>query len=305
MTPPERTAWLRARQSGVGGTDIASIAGVGFQSAADVYAEKLAPDPIDREPSPIMLMGLATEDHNAALYTKRTGTRLMSPGLVRSKREPFVFATLDRVSLHPDSGLADKPVQLKYAGPFFGDSWGADGTDEIKDGYLVQVTWEALVVQHNGQAAAEADLSALDGAGEHRVYRVPFDPRLATMLLELAAAFWRRVEYRDGIEGWTHPIQAEVVNRLESLRPDVSVELDEAALSQVCAFQAAKEREKEAKRAADEFKAELLKALAGAGEGRLPDGQRITQKIVHRRAYSIEASSYVDFRVHKPRKAKV
>lgn len=299
MTSTERTAWLRRRQQGIGGTDIASIAGVGFQTAMQVYEEKVAAEPIDRAPSPLMLMGLATEQVNADLYSLRRDVELAAPGMVWNPYRHWQFATFDRV----EESDHLRPVELKYT-PFFGDRWGPDGSDEIPDAYLIQATWQAHILRESETKSCDPTtaVSALSGSGDHRVYSIPFDPDLADLLIEIGAAFWRFVEARQPPYDWTHPLQKTIADRLTKIRPDTSLELGEREHSLALAYRDAREREKEAKEQAESCKSELIHTLGTFETGRLPDGTRIRQRVVQRKAYTVEAGSYVDFRILTPSK---
>lgn len=300
-----RQTWLKRRQKGIGGTDIASIAGVGYQTALDVYEEKVAPEPIDRAPSPLMLMGLRTERINTAFYKERTGHVLQSPGMKHSFNHEWMYATFDRVALHAETLAPWRSVELKYT-PFFNDSWGEDGSDEVPDSHLIQATWQAYILREdNAEVSDTHAISALSGSGDHRIFLVPFDPRLAAMLLELGAAFWKFVVARTPPLDWTHPLQSEISQRLTEIRPETAIELDVDDMALVAGYQNAKEDEKAARENANQFKAELLQALGTNETGILPDGTRIRQKVIQRKAYTVEASSYIDFRVLQPKKAKV
>lgn len=314
-----RREWLRERQRGLGGTDMASICGCGFQDAAAVYADKTAPEPADREPSPIMAMGLATEEHNAQLYARRTGAKLTSPGLMRSGREPWAFATYDRLRLDeweflPGQGAPlnyGGPVELKYVGPFFGDEWGPDGTDQVRDGYVIQATWQLAVLRDRGHRVERCDVSALSGSGEHRVYLIPFDEPLAGLLWEIGRAFWARVESRAGADGWQSPLLEEVAARLVAIRPDTSVRLSGDALEMVEEIDRLSRVKKEGEAAAERIaflKGRLAATLGDAEVGHLPDGRRVKQYRVP--AAEVTPKPYtrparVDVRILKPRKGKL
>lgn len=176
----DRQAWLEQRRGGLGATDIASLAGVGFRTPTQVYESKVNPL-AEADAHPLMLIGLATEELNADLYARRMDTRVVHR-LVEIDRHPlhlWAAATLDRVKQVDGS-----PVELKYT-PFFGDRWGDEFTDEIPDGYLVQTQWQMFVV-----GADQADVSVLSGTGDHRVYRVLRNDPLIGLLLELGRRFW-------------------------------------------------------------------------------------------------------------------
>jgi predicted phage-related endonuclease len=309
MTSDERLAWLRERQTGLGGTDMASICGVGFHDAAEVYAEKVSPEPVDRPPTDLMRMGLATEPENAARYAERTGARLYSPGLIWARGESWAFATFDRVRLD-GAATADAPefgcaVELKYT-PFFSDAWGPDGSDEVKDGYTVQATWEALILRLNGHDVRRTDVSALSGRGEHRVYPIPFDEELGRHLLEIGRDFWARVQSRSGVADWEHPLRAAVESRLKLVRADTAAPLSPEAVELVAAIDGllpVKDAGKEAEDRIKLLKRLLSKSLGAAEVGLHPDGRRVKQypvaaKLITPRPYEREAR--VDVRILNP-----
>lgn len=293
----DRKQWLKERQDGVGGTDIASIAGCGFQDAADVYAEKIAPEPIDRAGVPIMRMGLATEALNAELYAERFGD-LTSPGLVRSASEPWMFATFDRKTWNDPPRV----VELKYAGPFFGDKWGQDGTDELPEAYILQATWQTAIAMANGETMAHPHVSALSGSGEHRVFTVPFSRRLADLLIELAAAFWERVKNRQEVgSDWNHPLRAKIVESLAVVRPGSWIRLGpdaDAIVEEMDKLAFVKAQGEEAEEQIRALKRKLLVCLGENQEGQLADGRRVKQypvieKLIIPKPYMREARTDV------------
>ena len=302
----ERLAWLRERQRGIGATDISSLCGVGFSDAETVYAEKTADEPVDSPPNPVMAMGLATEPHNAALYAARTGARLISPGLMRSESNPWQYATYDRLA-------ADKPefpgraVELKYT-PFFGDEWGSDGTDDVRDGYIVQATWQTAILRANGHNVSLTDISAIDGYGNHRVYPILFNESLAAILFRVAESFWRCVESRAGLARWESPAE-EVATRLLEIRPNTSVVLGTEAMEIVHEIDRLTGIKRDGEACADAIKNKwkplLAAMLGGAAEGKLPDGRRVTQKIVVRKPHQVQGSQFHDLRILSGKKEKL
>ena len=179
MTATERPAWLEERRTGLGATDLASLCGVGFRTPRQVYASKVDPA-ADEEAHPLLRIGLATEALNAALYTARTGVEVAKPvAISRHAVHPWAAASLDWLT------DGDTPVETKYTPFFGGDRWGEEFTEQIPDGYLVQVQWQMFVT-----GAETADVSVLSGTGDHRVYRVPRMESLVGLLLEVGRRFW-------------------------------------------------------------------------------------------------------------------
>ena len=93
----DRTAWLLARQTGIGGSDAAAVLGVHpARTALDVYHEKIADPPIDKPATPPMRRGAALEDIVADLYHDQTGRTLRRVKQKRSRRHSWMIANIDR-----------------------------------------------------------------------------------------------------------------------------------------------------------------------------------------------------------------
>lgn len=290
MTPHEiqraRAAWLAERKRGLGATDVASICGVGFLTPQEVYAEKVAEEVIDREPTPVMRMGQITEPHNAELYADRTGRPLSAPGLLWSQSHPWAFATYDRIATErtggspyftPDEPL--RPVELKYAALLDPDEWGPDGTDETPEGYLVQTNWQCSILLSRGHTVTAADVSTLSGFGDHRVYTIPFNADLAALLLAIAARFWCHVvERRPPAEDWRTAEHDQLREKLAQIRPDTSTDLGPegiALVEEIDRLSGVKDAGEEAEKRIREKKVALREILGTFETGNLPDGRRV------------------------------
>jgi hypothetical protein len=300
MTPLDRKAWLRDRQSGIGGTDISAICGIGFSTAQEVYAEKVGELSEDAA-LPIMRMGLALESHNADLYAERflgPDDALLAPGLVRSASPDWQFATFDRIASIRRDGETDayRVVELKYV-RWFHEAWGDDGSDMIPDGYSIQTTWEHAVARsrYPSRTFLTPHLAALDSSGEQRVFTVPFSERLAGLLFEIANEFWQRVLRREEVgPDWQHPLQPRIVELLP-IRPNTAVKLGEEVAPLVDEF----ERLTEIRRAGDAaakqlrpIKDQFISLLGDHAKGVLPDGRTIRQTHVRRGSYVVKDTEY-------------
>jgi putative phage-type endonuclease len=266
---PERKAWLTERQQGLGATDISSLAGVGFRTPQEVYESKFG-DVDGGDVHPLLQMGLALEDLNADLYHRATGLGVSRRiGIDRHPELTWACSTLDRVN------ESEWPVELKYT-PFFSHEWGEQYTECVPLGYIVQVQWQMFI-----QGAGTADISALSGTGEHRVYRIPRDEAIITSLTAIGGEFWNRfvLSRESPPVSW----RSEAVD-------DVRLQAERIALgkSLVLADEAAElieEREKllaigkEAEQRADEIKLQILSQMGDASSA-VAGGYRITRKLV-------------------------
>lgn len=258
MTSSERLAWLRQRQTGLGATDVASLAGVGFLSPIEVYRSKV--EAVEVKPvHPLLRLGLATEDLNAALYAEAMGVELSSPGLVRSSEPSWAYSTLDRQS-------DDRVVELKYT-PFFSDEWGDPLTDEVPMGYICQTHWQMMTT-----GLERADISVLSGTGEHRIYRMEHDHALASSLLRIAREFWERfvLTTTEPPEAWVSEFQAPLKDQLAKIALGSTIELTDDT-DQLCGeyhelgkiAKTAEDRRKEVKQSILDRMGEVETARAG------------------------------------------
>lgn len=264
----DRAEWLEIRRSGVGSSDAPNLVGVGFRTAADVYREKVSP-PDPRLPvRGVLRRGIDLEPVAAALYAEVMGVELAAADLERHPVRPWQLASPDRV--RPDG----RRVELKTTAGF-GGQWGEPGTDEVPDGYRVQVQHQMGV-----KMADSIDLAALDViAWELRVYRIDFDPEFFAWLTDVEARFVRehvepRVPPAPDWERQFHPgYLARVVN------PDTSVELGpdvSRLVEQRAALSAVRDEADEEYKRVDA----RIRALMGGAEVALCPGWRVRQVVI-------------------------
>lgn len=261
MNSLTRKNWLESRRQGLGATDIASLAGVGFMGPLDVYKSKVEPVPDEPEIHPLLEIGLATEDLNAALYSRRLDVKLIKPTLSRHPQYEWAAASLDR-----QTADAGRPVETKYT-PFYSEVWGEQFTDQVPSGYIVQTQWQMECV-----AAVSADISALSGTGEHRIYRMDRNPDLIHLLIAIGQEFWGTFIARKVAppSDWMSKESEKVTDICEQIVADKSLVLDEAAVKLAANYKELKAIEKGAKEQADHVKGQLVgmmgdaeKAIAG------------------------------------------
>lgn len=91
--------WLRERQKGIGGSDVATILGLNakYKTPLDVYYEKIAPEPIIKEETVKMKRGKQMEDTIARIYSEETGNPIsVPPEIIWDTEIPYFFSSLDR-----------------------------------------------------------------------------------------------------------------------------------------------------------------------------------------------------------------
>jgi len=285
MLTPE--AKLR-RRSWIGASESAAILGLSeFQTAADVFWSK-RPDllgecvPVD-EASDAMEMGNALEPVILD-YAERT----LDCGLARqveivSVEFPFMGCTLDGIGptvrtapnkwgeSHGDVlRPAEFAVEAKYSGDTSG--WGADDTDEVPTGYLIQCQHQMLV-SGLPRCYLFAIVAAFRGA-RFRRFIIDANAELQAQILESCRAFWFN-HVLPGIPPDDAPPPMSIIAGV--VRPagkHVALDASHARLAE--RWETTKKIIKEQKEHEEALKAELLAALGDAEIGALPDGGFLT-----------------------------
>lgn len=180
------------RRTGIGGSEIAAVLGVGTRktddgerrTAFDVWFGKV--HPMERVDSVDAMRGIYLEPGIGDWYLSRTGrTRGLAPGTVRHIDFPVALCTPDLLAMEGDSA---RLVSIKA--PRHAWEWGPDGTSDAPVDYVLQLQWEHMVVSSFTQVEEELDLAAFVG-GELRVYHFRADRELQRWMLEDALAWWR------------------------------------------------------------------------------------------------------------------
>lgn len=199
LTPREQ--WLRDRQQGLGGSDIAAVAGLSpYQTPADVYYSKTEPLG-DDAPSEPMRWGSLLEPVIRQHYAEVTGRSVMTPAtMYRHPEHPFLLATVDGVAVDADGEC--RLLEIKTART--SEGWGEPETDEVPDHYAIQVQHYLSVL-----GLQSADLAVLVGGSDFRIYCIDADERVQAYLVEIARRFWEQVERREPPD----PVSAEDVRR--------------------------------------------------------------------------------------------
>jgi len=183
MTPEHRAAWLEQRRLGIGGSDASVICGVNpWMSPFELYLDKIG-EGEEVEDNPSMMWGRIMEPVIRERYQEDTGCQVTVPdGAIVHPTHTFMRANLD--------GLCDDRIlEIKTARYDMG--WGPDGSDEIPEHYLAQVQHYMTVVGYQ-----IADVAALIGGSDFRIYTIESDPELAELLIEQERLFWARVTNR-------------------------------------------------------------------------------------------------------------
>ena len=183
-------AFLTARRSYIGGTDIAAITGVSpWASPLSVYLDKTAPEQAERSDSLPMRRGLALERFIADEFERaypRTVCYHPSP-IVRTDWGFPAGASVDRFVAtvdHPRTPIA--VLECKTAFGFQSARQWSEAEADLPDSYYVQVQWY-LAVTGLDLAYGAADT----GREKLTVIPIASDPAVQARLIEAGRAFWQ------------------------------------------------------------------------------------------------------------------
>ena len=186
--PPDSAEWHALRRGSIGGSDIGSIVGVGYQTRDQLLAEKraqLADDWTPDPPTPSMLRGVWLEPAVIAYLSHRGhATDPQLHGTWVHDTQPWHYnpdgIDTDGVLLEAKSTHTRRP-----------DLWGRGGTDQIPAGYLCQVTWGCgLLGLDRWALGVIATKQTVNGSDfDFAYYRGRFDPDLYRALCAAADTF--------------------------------------------------------------------------------------------------------------------
>ncbi len=262
MTAQSRIDWLKQRQSGIGGSEIAAICGLNaYRTPMQVWESKVNPVVEDEVTSEPAYWGNVLEDVVAKEYAKRTGRKVQRINTqLRHRDFDFAVANIDRAVINPDicgnvrwkdgKLTTDRLLECKTANGFMAKQWGEAGTDSVPDAYLVQCQWYMAVT-----GASVCDLAVLIGGQDFRIYTIERDDDLIGSLLVQGAAFWELVQNRTEPDPVNYP---EAVKKWANSDPTLSLEADDILVDDLDKIQDIKANIKELEAQEEVIKARVL-----------------------------------------------
>ena len=267
MTSQPRIDWLKGRQSGIGGSEIAAIVGLNqYRTPMQVWESKVNPVQ-DEETSQPAYWGTVLEDVVAKEYALRTGRKVQR--LTKQMMHPdfsFAIANIDRAVINPDIAgrvfwkdgklTTDRILECKTANGFMAKQWGEVGSDQVPDSYLIQCQWYMGVT-----GASICDLAVLIGGQDFRIYTILLDDDLINDLLIQGAAFWELVKKNVAPDPVNYP---EAVKKWANSDPSLTVQADDLLVDDLQQIQNIKAKVKELEAQEDALKARVVIALESA-----------------------------------------
>lgn len=180
----QRADWLQRRRQGIGGSDVAAILGLSpFKTALDIFGEKRGL--IEPRENEAMSWGHRLEGVVAQAFTDATGIELVTPAPETipfpHPQRPWQLASPDRLTAD-----AEAVVEIKTASYLAAEYWGASGSDDVPEEYLIQLLWYL-----NTLDAKRGHIAVLIGGQEFRCYTIERNPRLESVMVGRVEEFWR------------------------------------------------------------------------------------------------------------------
>jgi len=276
----ERAEWLQWRRGGIGASDSPAILGVcPHNTRLGVYLDKIG----ESRPSPrnaALDWGLRLEDDIAEAYELRTGFAIERTQVrLESKIWPWMRATLDGVR-------ADgRPVEMKSLGVHAAlEFHAADGDwESLPPNWIVQA--------HHQMAVAETD--ACDVAVFYpldlRIFTVPRDDELVSLIVDLAGELWECVEDRVPPRAVDAIDVENLARAYPRARGEIVLDDDPALLAAADAWMTGRDKA---------ALAVLLDAMGEAASATLDGGRLLLRREIRKTAaYSVPAKTRVVLKI--------
>lgn len=294
----DRKAWLQARLTGIGASDMPAILGKSrYMSELELFLLKTGQVAYEEDDSEAAEWGHALEGKILEAFARRS-KRIVTPAgsLLRSKDHPWALCTLDGWQVVPGRVRA-VPVECKLTGAF-----GRDWDDGVPEYFMPQVQQQMLVT-----GADMASFAVLINGTRLVFADVDRDDGMIAEIIEAGERFWSAVQgvgdapLPDGSEsaGWA------LKTLYGNSDPDKTVVLDwecsdlSARADDVDAQIKTLEAERERIR-------QTLQQRMGTAELAVLPGERggWTWKTQTRAAYEVKAAEFRVMRRQKPKKAR-
>ncbi len=176
--------WLKKRQFGIGGSDVAAILGMNpYKTPFDVWIDKTGSEPIEIPDNPRMRAGRMLEPVIAELYTQETGNKVQYDNKVRVHKEyPFLLANIDR-SILSNNGRGTGVLEIKATSKYAFEQWEDEG--------LPKPTY--LQIQHYLSITGRkwGDVAVLIDGYDIRIIPVEYDSETIKLMTAQLISFWR------------------------------------------------------------------------------------------------------------------
>ena len=277
------------RNSGIGGSDAAAACGLSkYQTRAELFLRKKGQIPYEDDIGDAAHFGNILEEIVAQEFTRRTGIAVQRKNpTIRHKQHAFMLCHVDRKVVGKDEGLECKTI----------NAYSGSSLTEPLDEHVIQVQhmmactgWKSFYVAY------------LIGGQKFQVFVVERDEEMIAALIDAEEEFWGYV-LLDQMPPMDpdHESTDDLLKRLYPGTSGATIEFSDDLLAWHQVLREAKDLEANYRLAADSAKRHLLIAMKEAAIGKFPDGSMYVRKLVSKKSFQVEATSYIDFRYKTPK----
>ncbi len=169
------------RRSGIGGSDVAAIAGLSsYKTALGVYLDKRGLSE-ERDMTEAQRWGHIMEPVILTEYERKTSIKLIrEPETLHSKQYPWMLANLDGIS--EDGAIIVDAKNIDAANKW---QWGVPGTDDIPMYIHLQMAHYAIAAN-----AHKVDVAVLFGKHDFKIYSYHRNASLEERIIKMEDKFW-------------------------------------------------------------------------------------------------------------------
>ncbi|WP_420494407.1 YqaJ viral recombinase family protein [Macrococcus psychrotolerans] len=259
--------WLKARQSGIGGSDAGTILGVNkWKSKTQLFFEKVNPELKQQVDNEFIYWGNVLEDVVAKEFEARTGKKVRKNNkMLRHPEHEFMLANLDRVIVGEKALL-----ECKTTSQYNIDQWK---DDEIPASYLCQIQHYMAVTGYE-----KAYIAVLCGGNQFIWKEVPRDDELIEIIVNAEKDFW----YNNVLAGVIPEIDGsdatkDFLNHMYKDIDETEVQLSDDVETLLTALEQVKQEEKELKELKTQYENKIKHILGNNLAGKT-SGYQITWK---------------------------
>lgn len=259
--------WLKARQSGIGGSDAGTILGVNkWKSKTQLFFEKVNPELKQQVDNEFIYWGNVLEDVVAKEFETRTGKKVRKNNkMLRHPEHEFMLANLDRVIIGEKALL-----ECKTTSQYNIDQWK---DDEIPASYLCQIQHYMAVTGYE-----KAYIAVLCGGNQFIWKEVPRDDELIEIIINAEKDFW----YNNVLAGVIPEIDGsdatkDFLNHMYKDIDETEVQLSDDVETLLTALEQVKQEEKELKELKTQYE-NKIKHILGKNLAGKTSGYQITWK---------------------------
>ncbi|TDM32695.1 hypothetical protein ETI03_03070 [Macrococcoides canis] len=259
--------WLKARQSGIGGSDAGTILGVNkWKSKTQLFFEKVNPELKQQVDNEFIYWGNVLEDVVAKEFETRTGKKVRKNNkMLRHPEHEFMLANLDRVIVGEKALL-----ECKTTSQYNIDQWK---DEEIPASYLCQIQHYMAVTGYE-----KAYIAVLCGGNQFIWKEVPRDDELIEIIINAEKDFW----YNNVLAGVIPEIDGsdatkDFLNHMYKDIDETEIQLGDDVETLLTALDQVKQEEKQLKELKTKYENEIKHKLGNNLAGKT-SGYQITWK---------------------------